>query len=140
MTVSMGWMVLGHPDPCLQAPTLTVGTTSELNAGDCDTVNHELRTGVTLSASLPAGYTLERRLAFSQNATPSYGSWADSGLTASGNYDYETMLLTSTPNANPSNTWYFDIEFRIVGTDGSTVCDGPDHVTQWSGTLYNCTA
>lgn len=139
MSVGVGFPFMSNQDPCAAAPVLTVGSTTELNAGDCNTQNHELRTAVTLSAPLPTGYTLERRVAFSTSATPSYGSWADTGLTDSGNFDYETMLLTSTDNGNASNTYYFDIEFRIVGVDDTTVCDGPDHATQWSGTLYDCT-
>jgi hypothetical protein len=129
-----------NSDPCAGSPTLTVGSTTELNAGDCSTQNHTVRTAITLSAALPTGYTLERRVSFSTSATPSYGSWADSGLTDTGNFDYDTMLLTSSPNANPSNTWYYDIQFRITGTNGTAVCDGPDTATQWSATLYDCTA
>lgn len=140
--IGLGPMILAGYDPCAASPTITSAGASSVGAtGDCSTVDLRMDTTVTLSASLPADYTLEKRTYFGTSSTPSYGGWSDSGLSGTGGtYQDNVGLWTTTDNGNSSATYYYNIQWRIVGRDGSTVCDGPDSATQWSGTVYDCFA
>lgn len=137
-------MILAAGDPCGLSPTISsVGTPATQAAGNCSTTDLTIRTTVSLSATLTGtGCKLQKRTYFGTSATPSYSGWSDEATTGSSiNHDYTAPLFTTDSGAGwgPSaTTYYYNVQYQIVGTDGSTVCDGPDTATQWTDTVYTC--
>lgn len=145
MSFGFGPVVLVPIDFCGDSPLIsTVGTPTTNNQGDCATVDLQIRTAVTLSATLTGtGCALQRRYYFGSSATPTYGSWVTIATTGSSiNHDQDVGLYTTNSGVGYGSlgTYYYNVEYQIIGTDGSTVCDGPDAATQWSATIYSCMA
>lgn len=145
MSVGVGFPFMFNSDPCAASPLISsVGATSVNNAGNCAGTDLQFRNVITLSATLTGtGCELQRRYAFSSSATPSYGSWVTIATTGSSyNHDQDVGLYTTDSGVGFGSlgTYYYDVQYRIIGTDGTTVCDGPDAPAQWSGTIYACTA
>lgn len=139
-------MLLGEAGaPCDGMPTISsVGSSFVTATGGCTNEPLTIRTALNLSGTIPTGGSVEYRFSWTTSGTPSYGSWTEwsafSG--SSGNLDINVELGTGTTvnNSNPSSTYNYDIQFRLIGTDGTTVCDGPDTGAGWSGTVYSCFA
>lgn len=132
-------------NPCDGMPTISsVGSSSVVSTGDCTSAPITLRTTLTISGSLPGGAAVQYRTSWGTSATPSYGSWITWGAFTgtSDNLDINTEVGSgsTTDNGNSSSTYYYAIQFQLLGTDTSTVCDGPDTGAGWSGLVYSCFA
>lgn len=140
-------MILRGQSPCASSPTISsVGTPTTQTVGNCAGQNLTIRTSITLSGNLQGTQSVQKRTSY-QNTGPSSQSWSGwsdiSGWSgSSGNYDYSAGLVTTDSGTGTGSlgTYYYDIEIRILGSDDSTVCDGPDTTSQWSATVYSCFA
>ena len=145
MSVGLGFMIMIGGDPCGASPTISsVGTPATQLQGNCAAQELQIRTVVSLSVTLTGtGCTLQRRFYFGSSSTPSYGSWTNIATTGTSvNDDVNVGLYTTNSGAGYGSlgTYYYNVEYRIIGTDDSTVCDGPDASSQWSATIYSCMA
>lgn len=141
MTTGVGFGILGRvADPCASSPTISsVGTPTITENANCTTIlDSTLSTDVTLSGNLGAGQKCQYRDYLGTSATPSYGSWTDLFTSGSSGTRNRTVQGSTTPNANTPVTYYYNAEFRILGSDGTTVCDGPDASSQWTDDMYPC--
>lgn len=144
MVTGVGFRIITSGDPCSAAPTMTsVGTPAVQTVGNCLGQNLTIRITVSLSGTLTGtGCKIQRRTHFGTSSTPSYGSWTDLATTGSSiTHDYNAGILTTDSGAGTPGsgaTYYYNAQYQIIGTDGSTVCDGPDSSSQWSGTVYQC--
>lgn len=111
----------------------TTGTTSNTAGGDCDLVFYKLSTTLGMSASLETGMKVQYRTYDNLGSPGTWSGWFDwpggySGT--SDTFDAEFAEYTST---SPDSTLYYGIQFRLIGTDGSTVCEtGPQRTSTWS--------
>lgn len=152
MTVGLGFMILpGVSDPCASSPTISsVGTPAVSSNGNCGLFDPlDITTSVTLSGTIPTGGAIQYQYYWgtSSGGTPT-GTWTNvpgwSGTT-------DTLVHSPdqggfapyTRNAGETllGTYYYKVQFRILGTDGTTVCDGPDLSSTLTVTnVYTCAA
>lgn len=146
MTVGPGFCIVVRPSssPCAASPSFSsVGTPFVNDVGTCPFDNLVIRTNVSLSGTIPSGGAIQFRTYFgtSSGGTPS-GTWTNvpgwSG--SSGVHDFQPVgdyvaYDTGTPL---SGTYYYKAEFRLLGTDSSTVCASQTSNTLNLGTLYSC--
>lgn len=142
-------------DPCAGVPDMsTVGTPTVSDDGDCGLFDGlKWSTSLTLTGSLPANAKVQYRYEFStsSNPDPTNDSWHDwsafSGSSDTLVVEPISMAGSGWPGPYARNagetligTGYFQIEFRVIGTDGSTVCDDTDGESTTSSTtsVYTC--
>jgi len=136
--------IVHYTNPCGGMPTLnTVGTPSVTQQGDCSIQNLVVSTQLTTSASLPTGASVEYRAYWGTSGTPSFTDpWTTwSGFTGANdtlNNDLGFFTTDSGAGSGSPTTYYYAIQFRLIGTDGSTVCDGPDQSSTISMSVYDC--
>lgn len=149
MTVGIGPMILpkASADPCATSPNISsVGTPTISDNGNCGTFTGlKMSTSLTLTGTKPANVSVQYRWKFDQSTgTVPGGSWVtwSSFSGSSGTLVIEPVgPYARFSGENLLGTFYYRVEFRIVGTDGSTVCDGPDLSAQTTVTsVYDCFA
>lgn len=134
--------------PCAGMVTLSsTGDPFNQDNGSCGTSPPIIRTTFTLSGNLNTGAVVQARTSFNTSGTPSYGSWTNASSfsegSSSGYHDYGHAVggphWSFVDQGNASYSYYFDIQFRLLGTDGTTPCgDSMDGNSQLNITLYDC--
>lgn len=146
---NMPMMMSNLAGPCTDMVTLSsTGDPYNQDNGSCGSSPPIIRTTFTLSGNLPTGAIVQARTSFNKTGTPSYGSWGNASSFSEGsstgyhNYGHAVggLVWSFADQGNGNDgTYYFDIQFRLLGTDSTTVCGDPmDGNSQLSITLYNC--
>lgn len=135
-------MFMGEKDPCAGVPNFSsVGTPSVTANGSCPLTSLTLSTSITITGSLPAGAKIQYRQSWSTSSgTVPSGGWSDvsgwSGTTDTHTYQPNDSVRYS--GTTLIGTYYYKVEFRIVGTDGTTVCDSETYKSLTVTSVYSC--
>ena len=155
-TVLLGMLI--NPDPCSGVPDISSVDSSPTlsDNGNCSLFDGlKWDVDLTLTGTLPQGAKVQYRYDFStsSNPDPANGTWADwSGFSGSSDtITIEPQSMTGsgfpgpyarTSGENSIGTGYFQAEFRVIGTDGTTVCDdtGGESGTSSTTDVWSCAA
>ena len=121
-----GPMPLPFPDPCAGPTISSLGTAYVADDNSACSTGPAFGVSITLSDNIPGDWTVQVKAYYGSSTgtysdssawtTVSFSGSSGSGLAfINGVNEYEAVL--------GSFTRYFNVDVRLVGSDGSTVCD-----------------
>lgn len=126
MAIALFGMMVTGANPCADTPSIfSVATPSASSSGSCaGETGPTFTTDVILTDTLPTGAKVQYRSRWADTTGSPSGSWIDfpGGYVGTNDTLSDSYSGVMSEIGAGSANGYYDVEFRIVGTDGTTQC------------------